>query len=198
MTAISRNSVRGSILEVIRNKSSTYVCKLRGLILDNAKVTTCNMPNNSLRYMHWTDCTVLYSKVRVSVRLGLVLGLELWLWLGLVWGYAFSFLHFNVFAFYTFSYFVCSVMVTVSVLLLEDCRFDSWSLNRPKSWSKFTFVECEFQHPKFVEFECEWEYHFTSIYFISWNAMHWFICQINDCDMLFLKVNKISLQVSTV
>ena len=44
-----------------------------------------------------------------------------------------------------------------------------------RSCWKFAFVECEFQLPKFVEFECGCECCLIKVYFITRNATHWFM-----------------------
>ena len=67
------------------------------------------------------------------------------------------------------------VLVLDSKVRVLSYEFLSWSLRLVmwRSCSKFAFVECEFQLPKFVEFECEC--HLIKVYFITRNATHWFM-----------------------
>ena len=53
------------------------------------------------------------------------------------------------------------------------CEHKTIILAMWRSCSKFAFVECEFQLPKFVEFECECC--LIKVYFITRNATHWFM-----------------------
>ena len=94
---------------------------------------------------------------------------------------------------------MCFVKVALLCTHLDHRIQIQWELVMWQSCSKFAFVECEFQLPKFVEFEFECDCCFISVYFITAVRMQrsWFM-SVNDCDnMLFLNVSKIIFQVST-
>ena len=63
------------------------------------------------------------------------------------------------------------------------------------SCSKSAFIECEFQIPKFVEFECECR--LIKVYFITQNATHWFM-SVKWMWQYVVCVNIIIIQISTM